>query len=118
MHQQLAKHQTIQEQIGAFTTKELEIAEFCLTYDCTSVKKPNDTSIGLAGYTKTRQGSPIPRCMCQQGGIGDGASGQDGLIVVGYTDMNGNGVFDTGDEIYGCDGYMGDRIQAGDWIDN
>ena len=45
--------------------------------------------------------------MCQQGGLGDGASGQEGIIMVGYCDLNKNGDFGVGDELFGIDGITG-----------
>ena len=95
---------------GCYTEKELEYAEYCLTYDCTSITKPSDTALGSAaaadGYSTTPSGSVIPRCMCQQGGYGDGAPGQSNIILVGFWDHDDNGNFGTGDELWGVDRAM------------
>ena len=95
---------------GCYTDKELEYAEYCLKYDCTTIKKPYDTPLGSAaaadGYGKTPQGTVIPRCMCQQGGYGDGAPGQSNIILVGFWDHDNTGDFGTGDELWGVDRSM------------
>lgn len=100
---------------GCYTTKELEYAEYCLTYDCTSVTKPYETNLGSAaiadGYSTTEQGTTIPRAMCQQGGYGDGAPGQSNIILVGYWDHNNNNEFDVGDELWGVDRSMEGLIE-------
>ena len=100
----------VTNKMKCYTEKELEYAEYCLTYDCTSVKKPYDTQLGpgptLDGYSTTKQGTVIPRAMCQQGGYGDGAGGQSGIILVGYWDHNNNNNFDKGDELWGVDRSM------------
>ena len=92
---------------GCYTEKELEYAEYCLKYDCTSVKKPYATPLGIDdGYTATEAGTVIPRAMCQQGGYGDGASGQSGIILVGFWDHDNNNLFGKGDELWGVDRSM------------
>ena len=93
-----------------YSAEELEYAEYCLTYDCTSIKKPMatelDSSAISCGYTATSNGTVIPRCMCQQGQLGDGAPGQDNIILVGFYDNNGDNKFGTFDEIFGVDRSM------------
>ncbi len=93
-----------------YTSKELEYAEYCLTWDCTNIKKPYETKLGsesLAdGYSTTPAGTVIPRCMCQQGGYKDGASGQSKIILVGFWDHNNNNEFDARDELWGVDRSM------------
>lgn len=109
-----------------YTDDELRMAEYALTYDCTSVIKPYDTVLSQQalgdGYYKTPVGTPIPRCMCQQGGYGDGAAGQSHIILVGYTDQYQTQQFDhnglplhngyNGDELFGIDWSMRDQIPA------
>ena len=108
---------------GCYSDKDLEFAEFCLTYDCTSVIKPFKTELGSEassdGYSATKQGTPIPRAMCNQGGYGDGASGQSSLILVGFEDGSKsaqgyarpkNGYFDKGDELWGVDREFESRV--------
>ena len=98
-----------------YTEKELEYAEYCLTYDCTSVVKPNASVLSAEtvadGYTTTEQGTTIPRAMCQQGGYGDGAPGQSNIILVGFWDHDDSGDFNTGDELWGVDRAMEDLIE-------
>ena len=98
-----------------YTEKELEYAEYCLTYDCTSITKPNESKLGSYaiqhGYTTTEPGTVIPRAMCQQGGLADGAPGQDDIILVGYWDHNDNYEFDEGDELWGVDRVMEHLIE-------
>ncbi len=93
-----------------YTQKELEYAEYCLTYDCTSQNKPYASNLSSAtvadGYTTISAGAEIPRAMCQQGGYGDGAPGQSNIILVGYWDHNNNNQFDKGDELWGVDREM------------
>ena len=100
---------------GCYSAKDLEFAEYCLTYDCTSVTKKYETALGSGpiadGYTTTATGTTIPRAMCQQGGYGDGASGQSGIILVGFEDINRNKVFDVGDELWGVDRELENRIE-------
>ena len=101
---------------GCYSAKDFEFAEYCLTYDCTSVTKPFDTKIGSDaasdGYTATAQGTVIPQAMCQQGGYGDGASGQSGIILVGYEDIDSpKGEFGKGDELFGVDRMYENRIK-------
>ena len=90
---------------GCFTEKELEYAEYCLSYDCTSIKKPSDTALSAEtiadGYSTTPAGSVIPRAMCQQGGYGDGAPGQSNITLVGFWDHYDDGTFGKGDELWG-----------------
>ena len=100
---------------GCYTSVELEYAEYCLTYDCTSVTKPYETPLGAYalsdGYSATEKGTTIPRAMCQQGGYQDGAPGQSNIILVGFWDHNNNGEFDGGDELWGVDRSMESLIE-------
>ena len=100
---------------GCYTSVELEYAEYCLTYDCTSVTKPYETPLGAYalsdGYSATERGTTIPRAMCQQGGYQDGAPGQSNIILVGFWDHNNNGEFDGGDELWGVDRSMESLIE-------
>jgi len=93
-----------------YCDEDLEYAEYCLKYDCTTIKKPYDTPLGGAaaadGYGKTPAGTVIPRCMCQQGGYGDGAPGQSNIILVGFWDHDNTGDFGNGDELWGVDRSM------------
>ena len=108
-------HSHVLNKMKCYTEKELEYAEYCLTYDCTSVQKPYDTPLSSAtvadGYTKTSQGTVIPKAMCQQGGYGDGAPGQSGIILVSNWDHNNNNVFDSGDELWGVDRSMEELLE-------
>ena len=98
-----------------YTEKELEYAEYCLTYDCTSIKKPHASNLSSTtvadGYTTTEQGTVIPRAMCQQGGYGDGAPGQSEIILVGFWDHDNSGDFNVGDELWGVDRVMEHLIE-------
>ena len=98
-----------------YTEKELKYAEYCLTWDCTNITKPYETKIGATaaadGYTATSAGTVIPRCMCQQGGYGDGASGQSNIILVGFWDHDNNDEFGIGDELWGVDRSMESLIK-------
>ena len=101
---------------ATYTEAEYKYAEFALTYDCTSVAKPYATdqfdSYSTAhGYGESLPvGDPIPQIMCQQGGLGDGASGQDTIYLVGYADMNRDMIFGKGDEVFGVDDCYKNRI--------
>ena len=94
---------------GCYSAECLEYAEYCLDYDSTSVTRPNKPVLsGFAtgmGYTVYEEDT-IPRAMCQQGGLGDGASGQENIILVGYWDHDHDGSFGNGDELWGVDRSM------------
>lgn len=98
---------------STYSAGDLKNAEFCLKYDCTSVAVPKTAVIEDSAKAQSykyavKEGEPIPRYMCQQGGLGDGAPGQAGIIVVGYCDCDRSGGFGNGDEILGIDGINGD----------
>ena len=66
----------------------LEKAEYCLTYDCTSVKKPIEYGPMDGGRTTISKGEEIPQLMVEQGQEGDGAQESAGWCIVGFYDLN------------------------------
>ena len=85
---------------GAYCDDCLAAAEYCLKYDCTSVKKPIDYGSFDGDRFTINKGEEIPQQMIEQGQEGDGAQNSVGWCIVGFYDINQDKAFGKNDELF------------------